>query len=55
MDIKIKLNEVSAKYQEKIKNLQNAQQMVQQLTTECINLEGQIQILKELQSNESTN
>lgn len=55
MDVKKKLEEVSATYQEKIKNLQQAQQLVQKLTTECINLEGQIQILKEIQSNEDTN
>lgn len=55
MDIKKKLEDVSKIYQEKVKNLQQAQQSVQVLTTECINLEGQIQILKELQSDENPN
>ena len=45
-----KLEEIEALYKQKIANLQQAQQMQSQLTTECIGLEAKIQILKELQT-----
>jgi len=44
-----KLEEIEALYKQKIANLQQAQQMQNQLMTECIGLEAKIQILKELQ------
>jgi hypothetical protein len=44
-----KLEEIEALYKQKIANLQQTQQMMNQITTECIGLEAKIQILKELQ------
>lgn len=54
-DLEKKLKETEKIYQEKVKNLQQTGQIFDKLKIECINLEGQIQILKELQSNENTN
>lgn len=50
-----KLKEIEALYSQKIANLQQTQQLVQKLTTECIGLEAKIQLLNELQNNESAN
>jgi len=53
-DIDKRLAETEALYKQKIANLQQTQQMVNQITAECIGLEAKIQLLKELKSNEST-
>jgi len=50
-----KLEEIEALYKQKVANLQQAQQLANQLTTECIGLEAKIQILKELKTGENTN
>ena len=47
MDVKKRLKEVNEAYEEKIKNLQQTQQLAEKLKVECINLEGQLLILKE--------
>ena len=44
-----KLEEIEALYKQKVANLQQAQQMMNQLTTECVGLEAKIQLLKEIQ------
>lgn len=48
MEIENKLKEKEKEYEDKANNLQSAQAMAMKLQTECINLEGQIKILKEL-------
>ena len=47
MDVDKKLEEKEKIYQDKVKNLQQTQQLAEKLKVECINLEGQIQMLKE--------
>jgi hypothetical protein len=48
MDLEKKLKEVEIEYQQKLNNLNQTAQMFEKLKTECINLEGQIKILKEI-------
>jgi len=47
--------EVEELYKKKIANLQQTMQLSKQLEAECINLEGQLQSLKELNQNEDSN
>lgn len=47
-DINKLIEKKKQEYKEKRENLNQAQQMVNRLQTECINLEGQIQSLEEL-------
>lgn len=49
IDTKKKLEEVEKEYQQKMANLNQTAQLMERLRVECINLEGQIKILKEIQ------
>lgn len=48
IDTKKKLEEIEKEYQQKMANLNQTAQLTERLRVECINLEGQIKILKEI-------
>jgi len=55
MNINKKLQETEKAYNVKIENLKNLTGMINKLQAECINFEGQLQILRELaNSNEDS-
>ena len=48
MDLKKKLKEVEKEYQQKVENLNKMREMVKSVEVDCVNMEGQIFILREL-------
>jgi len=48
IDIKKKLEAIEKEYQQKMANLNQTAQLMERLRVECINLEGQIKILNEI-------